>query len=55
MKRVEGNLIKLIMIHFIFILGAQLLIQYTDVTQYVSKVIEYEGVSKGEHIRPFKQ
>ncbi|WP_162144530.1 DUF5359 family protein [Ectobacillus panaciterrae] len=47
MKRTEEILIKLIVMQFIFLLLAQALLTQEPVARYLSKVVYYEGVTKG--------
>ncbi|WP_162595925.1 YpfB family protein [Bacillus sp. CGMCC 1.16541] len=46
MKRIEGLLIKLAIIQFIFLFIAQCILLASDHSTYFSKVIQYEGVAK---------
>lgn len=47
MKRVEHFIIKLVMIQFLLLLLVQLLLMQPRIAPYLSKVVYYEGVTKG--------
>jgi hypothetical protein len=47
MKRTERILIKLIIMQFIFLLLSQALLTQETAARYLSKVVYYEGVTKG--------
>jgi hypothetical protein len=49
MKRFESLLIKLVFIQFIFLVLAQLLLMNGEISPFLSKVIQYEGVTKDSH------
>ncbi|MFD2679529.1 YpfB family protein [Bacillus seohaeanensis] len=46
MKRVERILIKLVFIHFLFLLAVQFFIHKLEVLPEVNKIVFYEGVEK---------
>ncbi|MCA0172106.1 YpfB family protein [Bacillus sp. RAR_GA_16] len=46
MARVEKLLIKLIVIHFLFLIASQVLLTREEYRIYLSKAIYYEGVLK---------
>lgn len=48
MKRFERILIKLAIIQFVFLLIAQILLQYSPITPYITRMIKYEGVDKSK-------
>ncbi|ANB58536.1 hypothetical protein GFC29_1500 [Anoxybacillus sp. B7M1] len=48
MKRMERILLKIVIVQLLFLLLAQCLLLYTPLAPYVTKVYEYEGVSKQE-------
>lgn len=47
MKRVEHFIIKLVLVQFLFLLLAQVLLMQPRIAPYLSKVVYYEGVTKG--------
>ncbi|MFD3446128.1 YpfB family protein [Microbacteriaceae bacterium 4G12] len=47
MKRIEGILLRIVILHFIFLFIAQALLTYEPVARYLTKVVYYEGVTKG--------
>jgi hypothetical protein len=47
MQRVERIIIKLAIIQFIFLLLSQALLTKQEIAQYLSKVVYYEGVTRG--------
>ncbi|MGG3925718.1 YpfB family protein [Metabacillus fastidiosus] len=58
MKRFEGILIKLLVIHFIILICSQLIIQEPKIQPYLSRVVKYEGVNKitiSEWLETFSQ
>ena len=48
MKRIEGIIIKLVIIQCISLLIAQMLLLHTPLSPFLSKMIDYEGVNKSE-------
>jgi hypothetical protein len=48
MKRIDRLLIQLALVHFIFLLMAQLLMESPSFKMYTNKSIHYEGVLKSE-------
>lgn len=51
MKRLEGILVKLAIIQFIFLLIAQLLLLQSGLTPYISKIQDYEGVNGNKYTK----
>lgn len=51
MKAFERILMKIMIIQFAFLVIAQLLILYSPLKPYLTKVIDYEGVSNEEETR----
>lgn len=51
MKRFEGILVKFVIIQFIFLIVAQLVMMNGQVSPYLSKVIQYEGVTKDTYTK----
>jgi hypothetical protein len=48
MERIERILWKIVIAQFLFLLVAQCLLLYTPLAPHVTKVYEYEGVTKQE-------
>ncbi|MBM7619572.1 hypothetical protein JOC95_001421 [Bacillus tianshenii] len=58
MKRFEGIIVKLLIIQLCCLVVAQSLILYTEVSPFLTKVVQYEGVDGMEimeHIETFDQ
>ncbi|WP_417899991.1 YpfB family protein [Bacillus haimaensis] len=58
MKRFEGIIVKLLIIQLVCLVVAQALILYTEVSPFLTKVVQYEGVDGMEimeHIETFDQ
>ncbi|MGD6831500.1 YpfB family protein [Sutcliffiella halmapala] len=58
MKRLEGIIVKLLIIQLFCLVIAQALILYTEVSPFLTKVVQYEGVDGMEimeHIETFDQ
>ncbi|MFE7062448.1 YpfB family protein [Sutcliffiella sp. NPDC057660] len=58
MKRFEGIIVKLLIIQLFCLVVAQALILYTEVSPFLTKVVQYEGVDGMEimeHIETFDQ
>lgn len=58
MKRFEGIIVKLLIIQLFCLVVAQTLILYTEVSPFLTKVVQYEGVDGMEimeHIETFDQ
>lgn len=58
MKRFEGIIVKLLIIQLFCLVIAQALILYTEVSPFLTKVVQYEGVDGMEimeHIETFDQ
>ncbi|MBM6619886.1 YpfB family protein [Bacillus suaedaesalsae] len=51
MKRFESILVKLVIIQFIFLIVAQFVMMNGQVSPYLSKVIQYEGVTKDTYTK----
>lgn len=51
MKRLEGILLKLAIIQFIFLLIAQFLLLQSGLTPYISKIQDYEGVNGDKYTK----
>lgn len=51
MKRLEVILIKLAVIQCIFLVIAQLLLLQSDLTPYISKIQDYEGVNGDKYTK----
>lgn len=51
MRRFEGILVKFVIIQFIFLIVAQLVMMNGQVSPYLSKVIQYEGVTKDTYTK----
>lgn len=49
MKKVEKYIIKLLILHFIFLFIGQYLISNEEIAPFVSKMIYYEGVMRDQH------
>lgn len=47
LKRVERFLIKLVVIQLLFLLLVQVLLTQPRIAPYLSKIVYYEGVTKG--------
>ncbi len=47
MKRVEHFIIKLVLVQFLLLLLVQVLLMQPRIAPYLSKVVYYEGVTKG--------
>lgn len=52
MKKFERILIKLIVIQMISLFAAQWILLHTPIRPYLTKIVEYEGVSKNEQPEP---
>lgn len=46
MKRIERILVKLVVIQFICLVLAQIIMMNQDISPFLSKVVQYEGVTK---------
>ncbi|MCA1320768.1 YpfB family protein [Bacillus tianshenii] len=58
MKRFEGIIVKLLIIQLCCLVVAQSLILYTEISPFLTKVVQYEGVDGMEimeHIETFDQ
>jgi hypothetical protein len=58
MKRFEGIIVKLLIIQLFCLMVAQALILYSEVSPFLTKVVQYEGVDGMEimeHIETFDQ
>jgi hypothetical protein len=58
MKRFEGIIVKLLIIQLFCLVVAQALILYSEVSPFLTKVVQYEGVDGMEimeHIETFDQ
>jgi hypothetical protein len=49
MKHLERIIVKLVVIQIIFLLIAQFIMTNNQLSPYLSKVIEYEGVTKDSY------
>lgn len=48
MKKFERIIVKLAIIHLVFLLISQFLLQYSSLTPYITRMIEYEGVNQSK-------
>ena len=51
MKRLEGILLKLAIVQFIFLIIAQILLMQSELTPYLTKIQDYEGINGNKYVK----